>query len=284
MFGLTTLKGRLSSILILFVTLVTMSGCVSKERLVLFQDSDDYLDAKRIASTFDIRIQADDQLAISISSEFKELVDVFNNKTFIGSGAGMGNSGYGGGMSSGSGSNNMSNLNGFHVDKDGYIEFPIFGKIRVEGLTRQQAADVIQTKLREKYVKDAVVSVELLSFHVVVMGGGQGEQILNINKDRFTLLEALTMAGGFKYGAFRDNVLVIREENGEVWTYRVDVTRLSDLLNSPVYYLQQNDIVYIEPGGAASVEESPAQKYIASISSILGFVTSITALIISFAK
>lgn len=190
-----------------------------------------------------------------------------------------------GGMASGgSGTTGTSNLNGFHVDKDGYIEFPIFGKIRVEGLTRQQAADVIQTKLREKYVKDAVVSVELLSFHVVVMGGVQGEQILNINKDRFTLLEALTMAGGFKYGAFRDNVLVIREENGEVWTYRVDVTRLSDLLNSPVYYLQQNDIVYIEPGGAASVEESPAQKYIASISSILGFVTSITALIISFAK
>ncbi len=284
MFGLTTLKGRLSSILILFVTLVTMSGCVSKERLVLFQDSDDYLDAKRIASTFDIRIQADDQLAISISSEFKELVDVFNNKTFIGSGAGMGGSNMGGMASGGSGTTGTSNLNGFHVDKDGYIEFPIFGKIRVEGLTRQQAADVIQTKLREKYVKDAVVSVELLSFHVVVMGGVQGEQILNINKDRFTLLEALTMAGGFKYGAFRDNVLVIREENGEVWTYRVDVTRLSDLLNSPVYYLQQNDIVYIEPGGAASVEESPAQKYIASISSILGFVTSITALIISFAK
>ena len=279
MFG-SSIKRSLTSYALLIVSFVCLCGCVSRERLVLFQDSNDYLDAKRIASTFDIRIQTDDQLAISISSEFKELVDVFNNKTFIGSGQGMS----GGAGGAGGSSSSSSNLNGFHVDKDGNIDFPVFGKIRVEGLSRQEVAEVIQNRLREKYVKDAVVSVELLSFHVVVMGGVKGEQILNITKDRCTILEALTMAGGFQYGAFRDNVLVVREENGEVWTYRVDVTRMSDLLNSPVYYLQQNDIIYIEPGGASSVEESPVQKYIASISSVLGFLTSVTALIISFAK
>ena len=286
MFGSKILNRRVYSYVFLLVSVVLMSSCVSKERLVLFQDSNDYLDAKRIASTYDIRIQADDQLAISISSEFKELVDVFNNKTFIGSGSGAGGgmSMSAGGAGGSGGMGGGSNLSGFHVDKDGTIDFPVFGKIRVEGLSRQQVAQVIQDRLREKYVKDAVVSVELLSFHVVVMGGVGGEQILNINKDRCTILEALTMAGGFKHGAFRDNVLVIREENGEIWTYRVDVTRIADLINSPVYYLQQNDIIYVEPGGAQSVEESPVQKYIASISSILGFVTSITALIISFAK
>ena len=278
MFGSKIMNRRVCSYVFLLVSVVIMSSCVSKERLVLFQDSNDYLDAKRIASTYDIRIQADDQLAIAISSEFKELVDVFNNKTIIGSGSGGGAGAAAAGGAGGSGSS------GFHVDKDGTIDFPVFGKIRVEGLSRQQVAQVIQDRLREKYVKDAVVSVELLSFHVVVMGGVGGEQILNINKDRCTILEALTMAGGFKHGAFRDNVLVIREENGEIWTYRVDVTRIADLINSPVYYLQQNDIIYVEPGGAQSVEESPVQKYIASISSILGFVTSITALIISFAK
>ena len=278
MFGSKIMNRRVCSYVFLLVSVVIMSSCVSKERLVLFQDSNDYLDAKRIASTYDIRIQADDQLAIAISSEFKELVDVFNNKTIIGSGSGGGAGAAAAGGAGGSGSS------GFHVDKDGTIDFPVFGKIRVEGLSRQQVAQVIQDRLREKYIKDAVVSVELLSFHVVVMGGVGGEQILTINKDRFTILEALTMAGGFKHGAFRDNVLVIREENGEIWTYRVDVTRIADLINSPVYYLQQNDIIYVEPGGAQSVEESPVQKYIASISSILGFVTSITALIISFAK
>ena len=245
---------------------------------MLFQDAEDYLDAKRIASTYDIRIQADDQLAISISSEFKELVDVFNNKTFIGSGSGMGMNA-GGGSSAGGGS--MSNLSGFHVDKDGNIDFPVFGKIRVEGLSRRAVADTIQNRLREKYIKDAVVSVELLSFHVVVVGAAGSEQILNVNKDRFTIIEALTMAGGFKQGAYRDNVLVVREENGAVWTYRVDFTRLSDLLNSPVYYLQQNDIVYLEPNGAISVDESPAQKYMSVITSSLGFAAGIAAMIIA---
>lgn len=246
---------------------------------MLFQDAEDYLDAKRIASTYDIRIQADDQLAISISSEFKELVDVFNNKTFIGSGSGMGMNA--GGGSYGGSNNSMSNLSGFHVDKDGNIDFPVFGKIRVEGLSRRAVADTIQNRLREKYIKDAVVSVELLSFHVVVVGAAGSEQILNVNKDRFTIIEALTMAGGFKQGAYRDNVLVVREENGAVWTYRVDFTRLSDLLNSPVYYLQQNDIVYLEPNGAISVDESPAQKYMSVITSSLGFAAGIAAMIIA---
>lgn len=277
-----SLKTRLASCVMLFISVVCLSSCVSKDRLVLFQDAEEYLDAKRIASTYDIRIQADDQLAIAVSSEFKELVDVFNNKTFIGSGAngGMNMNNMMNGNSGGSGLGG-SNLTGFHVDKDGNIDFPIFGKIRVEGLSRKEVAELIQGKLREGYIKDAVVSVELLSFHVVVLGAAGRETILNISKDRCTIVEALTMAGGFKQGAYRDNALVVREENGTVWTYRVDFTSLSDLLNSPVYYLQQNDIIYLEPNGAVSVDESPAQKYMSIITSTLGFVTGIAAIILA---
>lgn len=277
-----SLKSSIASFMMLVVTAICLSSCVSKEHLVLFQDSEDYLDAKRIASTYDIRVQADDQLAISIASEFKELVDVFNNKTFIGSGEGQG-MGMNNMYSNGGGQSSLgtSNLMGFHVDKDGNIDFPVFGKIRVEGLSRRAVADTIQNRLREKYVKDAVVSVELLSFHVVVLGAANKEQILTINKDRCTIVEALTMAGGFKTGAYRDNVLVVREENGEVWTYRVDFTKLGDLLNSPVYYLQQNDIVYLEPNGAVAVDESPAPKYMNAITGALGFLTGVVAIILS---
>lgn len=275
-----SLKTRLASFVMLLVSVVCLSSCVSKDRLILFQDSDEYLDAKRIGSTYDIRIQADDQLAISVSSEFKELVDVFNNKTFIGSGANGGMNMNMAGNTGGSGLGG-SNLSGFHVDKDGYIDFPIFGKIRVEGLSRKEVADLIQGKLREGYIKDAVVSVELLSFHIVVLGAAGSETILTVNKDRFTIIEALTMAGGFKQGAYRDNVLVVREENGTVWTYKVDFTSLGDLLNSPVYYLQQNDVVYLEPNGAVSVDESPAQKYMSIITSTLGFVAGIAAIILA---
>lgn len=269
-------SSRLFTWVLTTVAVLALSSCVSREHLVLFQDANEYQDPKRIASTFDIRIQSDDQLAISIASQTKELVDVFNNKTLIGSGSGSA----GGSMGSSSGSGN-TNLTAFHVDKDGYIEFPVFGRIYVEGLSRKALADTIQNRLRSGYVNDAVVSVELLSFHVVIVGPSKTSTILTLDKDRCTIIEAITMAGGFPTGSYRENVLVIREENGEIWTTRVDFTKLSDLLNSPVYYLQQNDIIYIEGNGASSVDESATYKYITATSTIASFLVSMAAIIMA---
>lgn len=262
----------------LVLTLCTYTSCITKERVALFQDADEYLDPKRIATTYDIRIQADDQLSIAIASQDKELVDVFNNKTIIGSGGNMG----GGNAGGGSGINASTPLQqSFHVDNEGYIEFPVFGRIRVEGLSRKAVADTIQNRLRSGYINDAVVNVELLSFHVIVMGGVNNETILSINKDRCTIVEALTMAGGFSASAYRENVVVIREENGEVWTYRVDFTRMADLVNSPVYYLQQNDIVYVDSNGVELIEHSAGFKYLSAISTVVTFIVSISALLVA---
>lgn len=266
------------------MTACLLCGCVTREHYILFQDADDYQDAKRIASTYDIRIQADDQLAISIASKDKELVDVFNNQTFIGNGQNTltnMNSQQMYNNNNGLGNNNLS---GFHVDNEGYIEFPILGRIFVEGKSRNEVADDLQNRLREgQYVNDAVVNVELLSFHVVVIRGNEGK-VLNIGKDRCTVIEAITMAGGFQSGNDRRDILVIREENGELWTYRIDFTMLSNLINSPVYYLQQNDIIYIEPAGAQQIEESSAYRYMTAFSSILAFVVSIGAIVLSVNK
>lgn len=275
MFKPNVSPSRVMTLVTAMVALVAMSSCVSREHLVLFQDAEEYQDPKRIASTYDIRIQADDQLAITIASQTKELVDIFNNKTLIGSSSGSGGS-MGGATAGG---NNA--LTSFHVDKDGYIEFPVFGRIFVEGLSRKAVADTIQNRLRSEWVKDAVVSVELLSFRVIVIGPGGQASVLTIDKDRCTVVEALTMAGGFKTGSYRENVLVIREENGEIWTTRLNFTRLSDLLNSPVYYLQQNDIVYVEGNGAAQVDESATYKYISATTSIASFITAMAAILLA---
>lgn len=272
---------RLQSLIISLVTAVLMSSCVSREHYILFQDADDYQDAKRIASSYDIRIQADDQLAISIASQDKELVDVFNNKTYIGSasqGSGYGSMG-GGSGSSGSGTLGSTNLTGFHVDNEGYIEFPILGRIYVEGKSRRQVAEDIQTRLREgQYINDAVVNVELLSFHVVVIRGNKG-QVLNIGKDRCTIVEAVMMAGGFDNGNDREDILLVREENDELWTYRVNFTMLSNLINSPVYYLQQNDVIYIEPSNSQQIEESSSYRFMSAFASIMSFIVSVGAIL-----
>lgn len=265
------------------VMVLLLSSCVSREHYILFQDANDYQDAKRIASTYDIRIQADDQLAISIASKDKELVDVFNNQTFVGAGQ---NGSFG--MNNSSMMNNSSfgspNLSGFHVDNEGYIEFPILGRIYVEGKSRKEVADDLQNRLRDgQYINDAVVNVELLSFHVVVIRGNEGK-VLNINKDRCTVIEAITMAGGFQNGNDRRDILVVREENGELWTYRLDFTMLSNLVNSPVYYLQQNDVIYIEPAGAQQIEESSAYRYLSAFSAIFSVVMSVGAIAITLNK
>ncbi len=265
------------------VMVLLLSSCVSREHYILFQDANDYQDAKRIASTYDIRIQADDQLAISIASKDKELVDVFNNQTFVGAGQngslGMNNNS----MMNNSGLGSP-NLSGFHVDNEGYIEFPILGRIYVEGKSRKEVADDLQNRLRDgQYINDAVVNVELLSFHVVVIRGNEGK-VLNINKDRCTVIEAITMAGGFQNGNDRRDILVVREENGELWTYRLDFTMLSNLVNSPVYYLQQNDVIYIEPAGAQQIEESSAYRYLSAFSAIFSVVMSVGAIAITLNK
>ncbi len=272
---------KYANLLFALVAAFLLSGCVAREHYILFQDANDYQDAKRIATTYDIRIQADDQLAISIASKDKELVDVFNNQTFIGSGSGNNmqmNNTYSGGQQGGLSSNSLT---GFHVDNEGYIDFPILGRIYVEGKSRKELAVDLQNRLREgQYVNDAVVNVELLSFHVVVIRGNQGN-ILTIGKDRCTVIEAVTMAGGFQNGNDRQDVLVIREENGELWTYRVDFTMLSNLVNSPVYYLQQNDIIYIEPAGSQQIDESSAYRYVTAFSSIFSIIISVGAVMMT---
>ena len=274
---------KYANLLFALVAVFLLSGCVAREHYILFQDADDYQDAKRIASTYDIRIQADDQLAISIASKDKELVDVFNNQTFIGS-----NSGNGMQMSmtstnqqNGLGSNSLT---GFHVDNEGYIEFPILGRIYVEGKSRKEIAEDLQNRLREgQYVNDAVVNVELLSFHIVVIRGNQAN-VLTIGKDRCTVIEAISMAGGFQNGNDRQDILVVREENGEIWSYRIDFTQLSNLVNSPVYYLQQNDIIYIEPAGSQQIDESSAYRFIMAFSSIFSVLVSVGAVVLTLGK
>lgn len=263
--------------------MVFATGCITKERITLFQDADDYLDPKRIATTYDIKVQADDQLSIAVASQDLELVEVFNNKIILGTGGNAGgavsnnqSSGKGGGINAAAPLQST-----FHVDRDGYIEFPVFGRLRVEGLSRKEVADTVQQRLRNGYINDAVVSVELLSFHVVVVGGVEEQQILTINKDRCTIVEAITMAGGFTPNSYRDNIVVMREENGEVWTYRVDFRSIGELINSPVYYLQQNDIIYIDKSAADQVEHSSGYKYLAAVSTSISLVVSIAAILVA---
>jgi polysaccharide export outer membrane protein len=142
--------------------------------------------------------------------------------------------------------NNLNPAIGYMVDKDGAISLPLVGKIVVAGLDTKEATDLITEKL-EKYLVNPVVNVRMLNYNVSVMGEVNRPSVYTIPNERISLPEVLSLAGDLTIYARRNNVLVIRENNGKREFGRVDLTK-RDLFDSPYYYLQPNDVVYVEPG------------------------------------
>jgi polysaccharide export outer membrane protein len=142
---------------------------------------------------------------------------------------------------------NQQNKFGYIVDKDGEIDFPMLGKLKVAGLTREELVMFIKNKLiTENYINDAIVTVQFFNFRIFIAGEVANPGMYEITNDRITLIEALTMAGDLTIHGRRDNVKIIREKNGERKFFVVNLTT-SELFNSPAYYLQQNDYIYVEP-------------------------------------
>lgn len=263
----TLFNGSLFSVALMLCVLM-LTGCVSKREVTYLNEVDELCkDGHLLPTTYNIKIQPDDQLSISVSASEKELLEPFCNKVNIGSGGASGN------VAGSRGGGQM-----LTVDKDGFIEFPVFGLVKVAGYNRYELARLIEKRLKEGgYCQDPVVSVEIMSFKVVVIGEA-GNTVVQCETDRFTILEAIAKAGGIKYTGKRQDALVLREELGEVKSYRVDLSDAKATLDSPVYFLRQNDVIYIEPNGAARVDGSPMYRYMSAISSIMGFVSTITAL------
>ena len=173
------------------------------------------------------------------------------------------------------------------MDSNGNIDFPVLGEIQVAGLTRWELSQKIKQMLSEQnLLKDAVVTVEFMNLKVAVIGEVNSPNTYDITNDKFTLLDALSMAGDLTIYGRRDNVSVIREENGERTIYRVDL-RSVDLFSSPAYYLQQNDVVYVEPNKVRAGQSTINENNLKSVSlwvSIASFLTTIATLIISLAN
>lgn len=257
-------------ILLLLVSCL-LTSCVSSEKVTYMQGVDKiFSESKVMPTTYDIRIQADDQLAISIAAQEKELLEPFTTKTLIGS---TGGSGGGGGSAKGG--------QYFTVDKSGCIDFPVFGQIKVLGYSRAELARLLEQRLKAGgYVTDPVVSVEIMSFHVSVLGevGSPGQ--ITASGERLSIFDALAQAGDIKPTGLRQKVLVLREQDGRLQSYRLDVSNAETIVNSPAYYLKQNDVIYVEPNGASRVDGSPFYKYLSGMATIMGALSSIFAIIL----
>lgn len=138
-------------------------------------------------------------------------------------------------------------MSGYTLDSKGEIDFPIIGRIKIGGLTRSEVAQKIKNKIIEsKMVKDLVVTVEFLNLYFSAVGEVKKPGKYAITRDRISLLEGLAMAGDLNIMGRRDAIYVIREENGQRVSHEVDI-RKKELFESPVYYLRQNDVIYVVP-------------------------------------
>ena len=215
--------------------LLLMSSCATVKDIAYFQNK--LVDQpEKIDKHAGIVIQPKDQLSIVVSSRNPELVAMFN--------LGMVQYQQGSEITSSAGG---QRLLGYVVDNDGHIDFPVLGVLEVAGLTRWELSELIKNQLIEKqYLTDAVVTVEFMNFKVSVLGEVAAPGTYAIQGDKVTVLQALSMAKDLTIYGERNNVSIIRERDGERVIYEIDLCNV-DLFKSPAYYLQQNDIVYVQP-------------------------------------
>ncbi|WP_140487662.1 polysaccharide biosynthesis/export family protein [Flavobacterium sp. GSA192] len=219
------------STIFLFLMFLFFS-CTPKKNILYYQNIDEMASAK--LNSYEIRIQPDDLLQINISAEDPKITAPFNlNPMNV---IAEGNS---------QTQLNKSAINDYLVDADGYIDFPELGKLKLSGMTRSEVLALFKKKI-SAYIKNPIITVRLQNFKVAVHGEVNGPGIVDVASDRITLIEALTKSGDLKTTANRKNILVIREIDGVKSYFRVDVTN-ADFINSPYYYLAQNDVVYVEP-------------------------------------
>lgn len=239
---------------------VTISSCSPTRNLVYFKDLKDnpgYEEA--ILNKSSLKIQPDDILGITISSLNAESNALFNNGflTTIG-GAG------------GSGATSRSN-DGYLVNKEGIINFPVLGEVKLAGLTKEEATAKLTNEIK-KSIKNPVINIRILNFRVTVLGEVGNPSTYTVTGERLSLIEALALAGDLTTYGKRENILIIHEKDGVRSISRVDLSR-SKTFSSQSYYLQQNDIIYVESANIKALQSGTGSFYLGLISSVIGLLS-----------
>ena len=212
-------------------------SCASSKKVVYLQDVDVN---KRIKAECEYKtvIHTDDLLSIIVSCDDLESAQPFNTP-MIGLGRDV------------STTSSQQIPRGYLVDKNGEIDFPVLGKLKVVGISRNELAEMLKEKLSE-YLKNPIVTIQYLNFKVTVLGEVKAPGSYKVNSERVSIFDALGMAGDLQINAKRKNVLVMREDGDEKVFAQLDLTS-ENIIHSPFFYLQQNDVVYVEPNKARIV-------------------------------
>ena len=227
---------KLYKFLLLNLIFIITSSCVSRKNIVYFQN--DEIDQSKVYKSYKTVFKPDDLLRINISASDLDAVKPFNLSAVT----------YASTSNRAVGAPQQLE---YLIDNDGYVDFPVLGKLKLSGLTRSEAITLLKNKLDPDYIKNPSINITISNFTITILGAVARPGRYTIPNERITVLEALGLAGDLDIGALRNNIKVHREDNGTKKTYELDL-RSNTIFNSPAYYLQQNDIVYAEPNGPTS--------------------------------
>jgi len=247
----------LTGLIIVLLVIIILSGCAARRDLVYFSNLNANGSVPESVQ-MDARISSGDILDVSVSSaslESNKLFLTVNNISYV-----------------------QSTFNGYTVSKEGTIIMPLIGEIGVEGMTIDQAQMFI-TKQLSKQIRDPKVAVRLVNFKVTVIGEVNKPASFTINSDKINVLEALGMAGDMTVYGRRQDVLVIRQENGIKSIGKLDLNNI-ETVKSPYFYLKQNDIVYVAPDRSKAVEYSQNTRMMPLITASISALAVLAAVLL----
>ena len=231
---------KLINILTMAAGVAILSACGSGRHIPYMKDADNIsqYDLEKTAKIYEAKIMPKDVLTISVNTTIPEAAAPFN----LGSTAGSG-------ITTATGSISGAELQTYVVDNQGFIEYPVIGRLKVLGLTRVQLQDLIKNKIHPGYITEVpVINVRFKNYKISVLGEVTRPGSYTLMNEQCTIFDALAMAGDLTIYGKRENVLLIREDaTGKKSISRINLQSASLLTNLDLYYLQQNDVLYIEP-------------------------------------
>lgn len=232
---------RISLLLwLLAIGILAVPSCSTPKEISYFQDLES-VEGQRIGGAKGITVRPKDKISIIVNCKNPELTALFNLPYVTQRLGENSRSTISSGYSQGS-------ISGYTVDDRGCVDFPVLGEVHVAGMTREEIASEIKRELREQgQATDAVVTVDFMNLYYQVLGEVARPGRYAIDKDALTIFDAIGAAGDLTIYGRRDRVKVLRDEGGRMRTYEVDLCSASDLIASPVYYVRQNDVIYVDP-------------------------------------
>ena len=272
---------KLNSKLILAALALLTMACATPKNITYFQDinGDTTLKTKE---NDPIRFKAADQISVIVNSRDPQVTAMFNlpyYTTRIGQSQAMTST-------AGSVTSSTQGISGYVIDSAGEIDFPILGKIHIAGLTREEAAEKIKDELvASRQIKDPVVTVSFMNLGFAVLGEVNHPGRYKIDRDRFTILDALALAGDLTINAERESVVLVRHEGTKDRAYVLNMLNAQQLYASPAFNIQQGDVIYVKPNDKRVRESTINGNNVRSTSfwfSVVSMLSSVTLLVLRF--